>query len=243
MELGDEEREAFFDRGLLHLERLIPRHRVLAAKEAIVSELARLGALVSGKWHVARVPRRFGHHVELESVFEPALLACLGELAGRALQPALPHPQVLLTPPQGGAWSVPHQGWHVDLASPATDGISGIQVFALIDDVAPRGGGTVAVAGSHKLHHTKVGARAGVHHALRADPVAAALFSAEGQERRTTLLAPFSVGGVTLQVVEMSGRAGDVYLMDMRVIHAPATNTTKKARMMLTQRYLPPGRG
>jgi hypothetical protein len=35
----------------------------------------------------------------------------------------------------------------------------------------------------------------------------------------------------------MSGRAGDVYLMDMRLLHTPSINSTNKVRMMATVRY------
>lgn len=39
-------------------------------------------------------------------------------------------------------------------------------------------------------------------------------------------------------VVEMSGNAGDVFVMDMRVVHAPSINARKDARLMMTCRYL-----
>jgi hypothetical protein len=40
--------------------------------------------------------------------------------------------------------------------------------------------------------------------------------------------------GIT--IVEMSGRAGDLYLMDMRLLHTPSINSTKNIRMMATTR-------
>lgn len=42
------------------------------------------------------------------------------------------------------------------------------------------------------------------------------------------------------QILEMCGTAGDLYLMDMRVLHAPSINATKQPRLMLTNRYLNP---
>lgn len=40
------------------------------------------------------------------------------------------------------------------------------------------------------------------------------------------------------ELVEMWGNAGDVFVMDMRVLHAPSINSKKNARLMLTCRYL-----
>lgn len=41
-----------------------------------------------------------------------------------------------------------------------------------------------------------------------------------------------------LKVIEMSGQAGDVYLMDMRTLHTPAINDSNRIRMMATCRCL-----
>jgi hypothetical protein len=35
----------------------------------------------------------------------------------------------------------------------------------------------------------------------------------------------------------MSGRAGDVFLMDMRALHTPSVNSTTHMRMMATCRF------
>lgn len=235
--LKDQDRERFADAGLLHLRGLIPGSKTNAARESVLAELARLGARMDGKWHSAKMPQKLRHQSPFDDVIPKDLLPCLNELAGRELVVAMPHPQILLTPPQKMAWSVPHLGWHLDVASPSRDEIPGIQVFVLLDDVAPQGGGTVAISGSHKLHSPRGDVAVSAHRALQADPVYGSLFR-PGERDRTKFLKPMQVRGVTVQVIEMCGKAGDVYLMDMRIVHAPATNATKKARMMLTSRYL-----
>src|SRR5215510_3210324 len=54
--------------------------------------------------------------------------------------------------PSRAAWNVPSGGWHIDanyvsaLSPPA-----GIRTHALFGDVAPPGGGTLIVSGSHRL--------------------------------------------------------------------------------------------
>jgi ectoine hydroxylase-related dioxygenase (phytanoyl-CoA dioxygenase family) len=39
------------------------------------------------------------------------------------------------------------------------------------------------------------------------------------------------------KIIEMSGRAGDVFLMDMRVLHTPSVNSSSRIRMMATTRF------
>jgi len=40
-----------------------------------------------------------------------------------------------------------------------------------------------------------------------------------------------------IEIIEMSGCAGDVFLMDLRVLHTPSVNSTKNVRMMATTRF------
>ncbi len=43
-----------------------------------------------------------------------------------------------------------------------------------------------------------------------------------------------------LSIVEFSGKAGDVYLMDMRVLHTPSVNTSGRLRVVATVRFFVP---
>jgi hypothetical protein len=237
MKLNDRDVSRFEEDGLLYLERFIPNSKTAAARDGIFSELARIGARAGGKWHLSKVPQTVRHQAEFDDVIPAELLPSLNELAGCELAPALAHPQILLTPPQKVRWAVPHLGWHLDVKAPSRDEIPGIQVFVLLDDVAPQGGGTVAIAGSHKLHSGRGGSGGSAHRVLQSDPDYRTLFTSDEADR-AKFLRPIVVQGVTLQVIEMSGRAGDVYLMDMRIVHAPAPNAARNARMMLTNRYL-----
>ncbi|NIM43575.1 MAG: hypothetical protein GTN84_20250 [Hydrogenophaga sp.] len=88
----------------------------------------------------------------------------------------------------------------------------------LIDDVVPQGGATLALARSHRM---------------------------PGEALRTLRVALKSPGDVQAalrvsdtEIVEMSGKAGDVFLMDMRVLHTPSINASKNLRMMATTRFL-----
>ena len=109
--------------------------------------------------------------------------------------------------------------WHVDLAADARDRLTGIQAFFLIDDVAPHGGATLLLAGSHRVDRRTGPGRRLVRDVLK---------TCEDPQRELQALG--------LSVVELSGRAGDVVLMDMRVLHTPSINTTANVRMMATAR-------
>lgn len=143
----------------------------------------------------------------------------LASHVGRTIR-KLPTFQLLLSPPQQGEWSLDGLNWHVDLGKGSHERTPGVQAFFLLDDVAPRGGATLALAGSHRIPS---GSR-------ESSALRSALRGGEGRQRELEEL------GVSL--LEMSGRMGDVFLMDMRVLHTPSINTTKNLRLMATCRFL-----
>ena len=51
---------------------------------------------------------------------------------------------------------------------------------------------------------------------------------------------PTRDGDVELQVVELTGAPGDVWLMDLRVLHSLSPNTSDRVRIMASQRYYLP---
>lgn len=143
----------------------------------------------------------------------------LASHVGRTIR-KLPTFQLLLSPPQQGEWSLDGLNWHVDLGKGSHERTPGVQAFFLLDDVAPRGGATLALAGSHRIPS---GSR-------ESSALRSALRGGESRQRELEEL------GVSL--LEMSGRMGDVFLMDMRVLHTPSINTTKNLRLMATCRFL-----
>jgi hypothetical protein len=64
------------------------------------------------------------------------------------------------------------------------------------------------------------------------------LMSNKTDDRLRFMCEVVHAGDVELQAVEMTGEAGDVYFMDLRVLHTIAPNTLQVPRVMLTQRYL-----
>jgi ectoine hydroxylase-related dioxygenase (phytanoyl-CoA dioxygenase family) len=110
--------------------------------------------------------------------------------------------------------------WHRDIAQSKLCAIPGVQAFVLLDDLSPHGGATLALAGSQRLQMPSGGMQS------------IARLIKDGSDGTVV------VDGIRLSILEMTGKAGDVYLMDMRVIHTPSINAGRNVRMMATMRYL-----
>lgn len=67
-----------------------------------------------------------------------------------------------------------------------------------------------------------------------------ALFRPNGSDRRRYLDEPAQDGDIELQVIELTGAPGDVWLMDLRVLHSLSPNATDQPRLMAAQRHFLP---
>ena len=127
--------------------------------------------------------------------------------------------------------------WHVDIDRLSEGGVTGLQFFTFLDTVKPGGGATVAVTGSHRFVNSGTSIPFwDVKAELARKPFFRDLFSRATPKE--TLGAAGREHGVDLQVMELVGEPGDVYLMDLRVLHSRSPNTRKTARLMVTQRFL-----
>ncbi|MET3494917.1 phytanoyl-CoA dioxygenase family protein [Variovorax boronicumulans] len=219
----------FFHReGYLRVTGGHSKARLNPIKESILRELARLGIWAGGK-SVGRSVNEllpFQQIAKLASVVKiadldealntPEIRGAIVGLTGMTPQVGQGS-QLLLSLPRQGRWSSSNLNWHVDIASKPGDEIPGIQAFYLIDDVAQHAGATLALARSHRLEGEVARMLRG---ALKTPTDLEAVLSTSNTE-----------------VVEMSGRAGDVFLMDMRVLHTPSINASKNIRMMATTRF------
>lgn len=165
----------FNDKGIVRLDGFHARG-VAPVRQRVLDELRRLTGGKGLPRAVQGLPvfQQIGKLSSLVKVpgahgalVTPALVACIGQLAGRAVP--VPQPlQLLLSPPQQGAWRLEGLNWHVDVVADPPGRVPGIQAFFLIDDVAPQGGATLALAGSHRATAQR-GAAAGARGRRRRD--------------------------------------------------------------------------
>lgn len=218
--------------GYVRLSGFHPRKRMAPVRQQLLDELKRLNIWAAGKslssaWRgmppfqqiarLATLVKAPGVH---ESWMTSELLANVAALAGREPGREQLATQLLLSLPHQGNWTLQGLNWHVDVTAEPPERLPGIQAFVLIDDVAPHGGATLALAGSHR-----VSGLAAQSQALRAR-----------LKTSKDLLTDLKALGI--DIVEMSGSAGDVFLMDMRLLHTPSINATKHIRMMATSRFI-----
>src|SRR5271156_1086178 len=165
--LSHEQRDAFKRAGILRIDGLLSAEGVRNAREAVLRRLERLGLWKGGAWRLDAIPRPQwpetglktsqvigNRHPERAALIEesplPAAVDAL--LEGRPYERPGPNrrPQVLFTLPNAQTWTVP-SGWHSDSPRVKSGQSSGVQLFAFLDVVEARGGGTLAIAGSHHL--------------------------------------------------------------------------------------------
>ena len=142
-------------------------------------------------------------------------------------------------------WDVPHQGWHFDApVVRSLPALYGVRMFMLLARLEPHGGATLAVAGSPRLGLSLAQAR-GVAKLRSADARKGLI---QRYEWMKELCSPDSSGDrvarfmnttiaiedVDVRVVEMTGDAGDVYLMHPAMMHAGSPNCRATPRRVLS---------
>lgn len=227
-----ESRLFFREHGYLLLKGALSKSQVNPIREHVLGELKRLKIWSGGKslsgllkdvpafQQVTRLGQMIKYPGLQDRVVPAALVSAIKALTETPLVCAQ-DAQLLLSLPNQGEWRLDGLNWHVDVGSPRPDRLPGVQAFVLVDDVAAQGGATLAIAGSHQVNGTGSPQRQQLHALLKSG---------------TSLQAGLAAQGLVL--LEMSGRAGDVYLMDMRLLHSPSINATRQVRMMATARYL-----
>jgi len=251
--LSERQRETFADRGLIRLEGLIPEPTLAPARKIVGAALEREGLQRDGRWLAeepeprgfelaTRITRKLKPRVKSDAfrslVTDRVLEAAVSLAGGRELRPIMEHPQLLFTPPNATEWTVPHKIWHLDVPRMGELGLVGVQMFTFLEPVAPGAGGTLVVAGSHRLlgDRGRVSSK-DVKKLLKKEPYFRELFAPGDADRRRFIDEVGRSGGVELQVVELFGEPGDVFLTDLRLLHTLAPNASRSPRLMLTQRF------
>lgn len=253
-DLSDDQVSQFARDGVLRLEGLIDGHCIAPARQAVLRPLEGMGLYRDGRWRLdgrqrpewpatgLKTARDIGsRHPEVEALVElPAVKDVVGRLLdGKAFdRKVFPRPQVLASLPNRDRWVLP-DSWHTDVPRVASGCSPGVQIFIFLDFVAAGGGGTVVVAGSHRLLDDGRNLRPKeIVAALRPEPFFRALFGGNPQEPGEDGLPAGRVGEVNLKVMELVGEPGDAWLMDLRTLHAAAPNASDRPRLMATHRFL-----
>lgn len=251
--IGDDvesQRETFRSRGVIRLNRLLPLEKVTSAREAVRNRMQLAGIWKNGTWQVghlrqapinegAKFARRLKGCLEFNELVNDEIPQVVGRLLdGQPTFSGMDVPQPLFTLPNADSWEVPYDVWHLDVPRLPECGVPGVQIFTFLDTVAPTGGGTLVVAGSHRLLNgsDRISSK-DVKRKLKNEPYFRDLMSKDIGDRNRFIREVGHCGDVELQVVELCGEPGDVYFVDLRVLHTPSPNATEVPRIMLTRRY------
>ena len=250
--MHENDRDRFEARGLVKLPGLLPDDLTERALNLVYEKSERAGTRHNGVWRLDKLTdepvRRqskkllsgIRHAAVLADLVTPELESAIERVAGGPVRPLMEWPQLLFSFPRPGTWSLPRTAWHVDLPKlPNRRTIPGVQAFAMLETVEPGGGGTVVVEGAHRLLDDIpwLGSEQ-IKYRLRRERYFQALTSKQVSNRNRFLRQPVKTRGIELRVVELVGRRGDVYLVDMRLLHAAAPNVSRAPRIMWTQRFL-----
>jgi hypothetical protein len=134
-------------------------------------------------------------------------------------------------------------GWHLDIGGvERLSPLPTLRVFTFLEPVLPHGGGTLVVAGSHRLamEVERVEGRplrsAEVCDRLTADhPWFAMLLGTPTADLRALIDVEVRIGSHRVRLEEMTGAAGDLIIMHPAVLHAVAHNALDRPRLMLTE--------
>lgn len=243
--LTREQLEEFNARGIVRVPRLVAAETAASVADRVWEILARRGIDRgdAATWPVGRASKLQAlTQAMVYQPFDDALLPIADQIlgAGRWLRPTGPGP--LVSFPAPGPWVLPHKLWHFDLpARGSIDPPIALRLIGFVEPVGPRSGGTLVVEGSHELAARMVaaspsgeaGQSADVRRRLRRQhDWFRALFSAGGERDR--FFDATVVGGVRVRVTELTGEAGDGFLMHPWTLHGFSQNTGQCVRSMLT---------
>jgi hypothetical protein len=133
--------------------------------------------------------------------------------------------------------------WHLDIGGVhRLNPLPILRVFTFLEPAAPHGGGTLYVAGSHRLAIEIERARGGpvrsaqVRDRLRAEhPWFAGLLATPTTGLRALIDVEARIGAHTVRLEEMTGAPGDLIVMHPAILHGTAHNALDRPRIMLTE--------
>jgi hypothetical protein len=242
--------EHFRSHGWMRVPRAFGPDAARLMRDAVWRALAEAGILRDQRssWSVERPAylQQLRKNPVFQAVGSAALRTAIADvLEGRPCEEPRDWGSLFIAFPSSDEFGVPANGWHIDANyTSALWPTGGVKTFALLGDVVPRGGGTQIVSGSHRLVHQwfqdrppPPGARsAEMRQLLQAHPYIRALHSPGEPAARITRFMDGAeeVDGIALQVIEIAGAAGDVFLVHPLVLHVAAPNNAEEPRFLLS---------
>jgi hypothetical protein len=253
---ADRIRAEFVDRGVVRLDRAFSTDVAARMGDAVWRHAERRAGVkrddrsswpdgwLALSWKGLKRNPVFGAIIDNRPVGE-ALDAIFGPAGWQRPKPGA---QVLFNLPRPGPWAM-HDGWHMDCGfERPTWPTHAVKLFAFFGHVVPCGGGTMLLAGSHRLvdlyrstfEVPPAGGRANWHRFLRRYPPLGDLL--RGATRpdlgRSMVGERHGVEGIPIDVVELTGRPGDVVITHLHVFHCASPNTSETPRQMLGKAVL-----
>ena len=256
--LSQEEKESFVKWGFVKIDALIPNEVVDPIREAVLDRLCRHGFWGEEGWEApadAEAEKKLRNTIKEISRSSKSLRPILTEqvlsyardlVSGDEVEMSPPITQFLFTAPRSyvmnhdgrwnGEWEVPRSIWHLDMPRSRSIGPPGPEMFTFLNKVEPKGGGTLILAGSHRLlNDVDYLSSKGVKRKLKRHAYFREL-TGKGDGDRSRFLEEIGyIDNVPVKVVELTGDPGDVYFIDLRLLHSLGANTSDQPRMMIAQ--------
>jgi hypothetical protein len=254
------EHQTYTEWGLVKIEALIPSEVVDPIREMVMERLHRRGFWGEEGWVApadAEADRKLGVTIKeisrssksLRPILTERVLSCARDLVpGDEVELSSPITQLLFTAPRSyvlnhdgrwnGEWEVPRSIWHLDMPRSRAIGPPGPEMFTFLNKVEPEGGGTLVLAGSHRvLNDVEFLSSKGVKKKLKRHRYFRELTGKSDNDDRSRFMKEIGhIGDVQVKVVELTGDPGDVYFVDLRLLHSIGANTSDQPRMMIAQR-------
>jgi hypothetical protein len=243
--LTPEQLDAFDRTGVLHLPGFYPKADIDLMADRLWADIERRFGMLRDRpetWTVV-MPGQF-NALKRAGAFDGLGSTRLSSLADTLLgvweKPALWGGPLVTFPSRAPGMRRPP--WHLDIGGvQALSPLPILRSFTFLAPLAPGGGGTLYVAGSHRFaldlerqRHTPVRSADVREHLRREHPWFSRMLAADSIEVRALLNVEAQVGDHVVRLEEMTGEPGDLIVMHPATLHATAHNGLDQPRLMLT---------
>ena len=236
-----EELERFARRGYLRVADALNPKYVAQVQEYVWAQFGKQGVLRDdpATWASQNeiTINKDGLDKAVQAEISPRLEAAVNQLLGeRTWKPLKTLGGLLMTLPKNPlpAWEIVTRIWHTDNDPRSYQmELNELMLFTFYSSVAPRGGGTLVLSGSHRLLANYLAENPGVPF----NSWQPYLEELTGAKERTRTQADFmdketEICGIPVQVVELTGKPGDAILCHPTLLHATSINSLPAPRIM-----------